>query len=225
MAIIKKNIIGALQGKLTDVIFRNRNGKLVAYTRPSKQKISKSKAAILARNKFAITVNLARVINSDELLSKIWKKSKIKAVNSYQKIIKQNSTLANNNCLSMKNLIVPEGIRINNLQVNYADNQVEIVIDCDQLNSTLLKSNFLYALIHLWKRDTEYSKPIKQTDYFTKLFRFELLEINEDARLTFFIDLENYEVKSFKKGIIYLALAGEVDGKIFWSSTVSKSLF
>lgn len=39
MAIIIKEIIGNLQGSLTNFVIRNRNGKLVVYSKPLNQKI------------------------------------------------------------------------------------------------------------------------------------------------------------------------------------------
>lgn len=113
MARIKKNIIGQLQGKLSDVVFRVRNGKVVVYSRPAKQKVSKSEAVIKARKKFALTVALAKEINSNEILSELWKNSKVNATNSYQKIIKYNSTLTNSDTLTIQNSITPpDGIHL-----------------------------------------------------------------------------------------------------------------
>lgn len=219
MAIIKRNIIGTVQGGLADVIFRVRNGKLVAYSRPAKQKVSKSKSAILARNKFALTVSFAKEINSDELLSKIWKESNVKASNGYQKIIKLNSVLADNNSLTLKNLIVPDGIKLSNIPVTYANHKVEITLNCSELNKQLLKSNRLYALIHLWRRETEYSKPLKQSDYISRLFKFDLTELNKQSQLTFIIDIEKLNKPPFPSGIIFIAMAGQLENKLFWSST------
>lgn len=225
MAIIKRNIIGAVQGGLADVIFRVRNGKLVAYSRPSKQKISKSSSAIQARNKFALTVSFAKEINSDEILSEIWKQSNIKATNSYQKIIKLNSVLADNNSLTLKNLIVPDGIKLSNISVTYANHKIEITLNCSELNKQLLKSNKLYALIHLWRRGTEYPKPLKQSDYLFRLFGFDLTELDKQSQLTFIIDIEKLNKPPFPSGIVYIALAGQSENKLFWSSTFPTQLF
>lgn len=221
MAIIKRNIIGTVQGGLADVIFRVRNGKLVAYSKPARQKVSRSKSAIQARNKFALTVSFAKEINSDQMLSKIWKQSDVKASSGYQKIIKLNSVLADNNSLTLKNLIVPDGIKLSNIPVTYANHKVEITLNCSELNKQLLKSNRLYALIHLWRRGTEYSKPLKQSDYLFRLFGFDLTELDKQSQLTFIIDIEKLNKPPFPSGIVYIALAGQSENKLFWSSNLA----
>ncbi|MFN3874146.1 MAG: hypothetical protein ACK4R9_14190, partial [Ignavibacterium sp.] len=145
MAIIKKNILGTLQGSLTNVVFRVRNGKLVAYTRPSKQKISKSKAAVKSRNRFALTVALAKTINADDILSKVWNQAKIKATNGFQKLIKYNSAFTDSHYLTVKNVITPEGIKLNHVTVSYSNNLIELSINCDKLERELLKANKLFC--------------------------------------------------------------------------------
>jgi hypothetical protein len=116
---LKKNILGSFKGNISNVIFRVRNGKLVAYSKPAKYKISKSEAAVSARNKFALTVAFAREINKNKTLSAIWKNAKIKATNTYQKLIKNNSQLTDTTSLTEKNVITPEGIQLSDVDVVY----------------------------------------------------------------------------------------------------------
>src|SRR5690606_40514816 len=92
MAIVNRSLIYP-SGQAGDYIFRVRNGKLVMYRRPVKQKVSRSPKAEAARNSFAVTVKFAVCINSFPYLKNIWKKSKVKGTNQFQKIIKQNAKM------------------------------------------------------------------------------------------------------------------------------------
>lgn len=60
MAVLIKKIFGNLSGALGNSTFRNRYSKVVAYSKPSKQRISKSVAAKKARKQFALTVAFAK---------------------------------------------------------------------------------------------------------------------------------------------------------------------
>lgn len=221
MAIIKKNILGTLQGSLTNVVFRVRNGKLVAYTRPSKQKISKSKAAVKSRNKFALTVALARTINADDILSKVWNQSKIKATTGFQKLIKYNSAFTDSHSLTVKNVITPEGILFNNVQVSYSDNLIELTINCDKLERELLKANKLFCMVYLWNQNDINSIMKSKTGFNLKLYNFNLTEMDSRSSLNFLIDISLQNKPRYDNGIVFIAMVGEKNNKFFWSSTFS----
>ncbi len=148
MAIIKKNLIGELSGSLSDVIFRKRNGKIVAYSKPSNQKISNSKKSIDARKRFATTVTLAKKINSNILLSEIWKISNISATNAYQKIIKINSKFSEPDCISVQNKLVPDSRFNAFFTFKYDNNFLYTDLDCKKLNKVLLKFPIIHYLIY-----------------------------------------------------------------------------
>lgn len=221
MAIIKKNILGILQGSLSNVVFRERNGKLVAYTRPIKQKVSKSKSAIAARNRFALTVALAKEINRNEILSGVWNQSNVKASNAYQKIIKQNSKYTDSNNLTLKNIITPEGIPIKGIDIQYDDSSINVSLDCASLDRKLLDSNKLFCLVYLWNQREGNTTTPSKPQFKLQLFNFTLPELNRSTSINFIIDIKNLNKPKHKHGIIYLALTGEKINKFFWSSTLA----
>lgn len=221
MAIIKKNILGILQGSLSNVVFRERNGKLVAYTRPIKQKVSKSKSAIAARNRFALTVALAKEIIRNEILSGVWNQSNVKASNAYQKIIKQNSKYTDSNNLTLKNIITPEGIPIKGIDIQYDDSSINVSLDCASLDRKLLDSNKLFCLVYLWNQQEGNTKILSKPQFKLQLFNFTLPELNRSTSINFIIDIKNLNKPKHKHGIIYLALTGEKNKKFLWSSTLA----
>lgn len=221
MAIIKKNILGILQGSLSNVVFRERNGKLVAYTRPIKQKVSKSKSAIAARNKFALTVAFAKEINKNEILSGVWNQSNVKATNAYQKIIKQNSKYTDSNNSTLKNIITPEGIPVKGIDIQYDDSSINVSLDCASLDRKLLDSNKLFCLVYLWNQREGNTTTPSKPQFKLQLFNFTLPELNRSTSINFIIDIKNLNKPKHKHGIIYLALTGEKNKKFLWSSTLA----
>lgn len=223
MAIVKKNILGTFQGSLSNIVFRERNGKVVAYLKPAKQKVSKSKEALIARNRFSLAVALAKEINSDETLSFIWTQAKVKATNSYQKLIKINSKLADSFSLSTKNIITPVGIPLDNVVLKLNNNFLEIVIDFEKLDKELLKADKLFCLIHLWKKKDN-SIRVTKMDFVVKLFKFDLQNLDKNTNLNFLIDIKNLGNYRFNNGIALLALTNSNTNKnkLIWSSTLGK---
>lgn len=223
MAIVKKNILGTFQGSLSNIVFRERNGKVVAYLKPAKQKVSKSKEALIARNRFSLAVALAKEINSDETLSFIWSQAKVKATNSYQKLIKINSKLADSFSLSTKNIITPVGIPLDNVVLKLNNNFLEIVIDFEKFDKELLKADKLFCLIHLWKKKDN-SIRVTKMDFVVKLFKFDLKNLDKNTNLNFLIDIKNLGNYRFNNGIALLALTNSNTNKnkLIWSSTLGK---
>ncbi|MFZ2323173.1 MAG: hypothetical protein WAV89_05680 [Ignavibacteriaceae bacterium] len=70
MAVIIRRIFGNPSGKFGQSIFRSRYGKIVAYSKPANQRVSKSVAAKEARKQFALTVAFAKIINGSQFFLK-----------------------------------------------------------------------------------------------------------------------------------------------------------
>lgn len=222
MANVKKSIIGSLQGSLSNIVFRERNGKVVAYTKPSKQRISKSEAAVKARNKFGLTVAFAKEINSNEILAKIWVQLKVKATNSYQKIIKINSKLTDSNSLSLKNKITPDGLPFKGFSAEYKSNVIKMTLNFENTSGNLLKSEKLFCMVYVWKENSKPTKLKYDIDYRIRLFEFNLKPPTQFKEQSFECDIKSIKENSFDNGIIYIALAGSYKSKLICSSTISK---
>lgn len=145
MAERKINILGPVSGKIGNLIHRHRYGKEIVYSKPESYNISYSDKAIAGRAKFANTVRLARLINSNPELSSIWKKAELKGTNSYQKIIKLNSRFTTVEGLSLKNLIIPPGIAASSVSLEFDHSGISVRMDCN-IKSTSLKAT-LYILL------------------------------------------------------------------------------
>lgn len=225
MAEIRRKILGIISGKLADFVFRERNGKVFIYRRPSKQKVSKSAAALEARKKFAIIVALAKEINSKKLLSDIWKKSKVKATNAYQKIIKENSRLTYKSNLTLLNKITPDGINYDSFDVNYSKPNIEIKLEFEGVPNSLLPVDNLFCLVYLWKENSTLRERKDKSDFALKLFQFKLEPIKRNKSQTIKFSIGDLLKNNFDGGNVYLALAGNTQNKIIYSSTIAKKIF
>lgn len=205
---------------MSDVVFRVRNGEVVVYSRPKKQKISNSEAAVNARKKFALTVALAKEINSNKTLSEIWKNSKIKAINAYQKIIKYNSTLTNSESLTLKNSITPpDGFTLGGIKVTFEAKTLSIQLEKSKNSKQLLKSEKLFCLVYLWGDKKEKANTKSNTFFIMKLFDIELGNLDNSKDNVIDIDLSKAYTQKFNNGLIFVATTYKTNNKIFYSST------
>jgi hypothetical protein len=153
MADVRKKIIGTLKGKLGDVVFRERNGKIIAYSKPKKYRKTKSVNLKKERNKFATVVQLANIIKSIPDLYFIWKNSDLPGSNAYQRIIKNNLQLTNGADLSINNLLFPPGIDLNTslVEINQTRNkisEINIEIDFDNHSKEIFTESTLIVVLY-----------------------------------------------------------------------------
>ncbi|MCR4418014.1 MAG: hypothetical protein NUV92_09775 [Ignavibacteria bacterium] len=153
MADVRKKIIGTLKGKLGDVVFRERNGKIIAYSKPKKYRKTKSVKLKKERNKFATVVQLANIIKSIPDLYFIWKNSDLPGSNAYQRIIKNNLQLTNGADLTINNLLFPPGIDLNIslVEINQTRNkisEINIEIDFDNYSKEIFQESTLIGVLY-----------------------------------------------------------------------------
>ena len=161
MAIRKNNVLGQTSGKLGNTVTRIRNGKEVVYALPDKVKISHSKKAKAARNKFALTVGFAKYINSIPALSSVWAYANIPGANSFQKLIKHNSKLTGENCLTLKNIITPAGFELSVEEFSLLNDTVSLSIKLSEnFPLELLSSNIhIHAVLYFYEPRLKKDKP------------------------------------------------------------------
>ncbi len=148
MAIIKQSILGPISGKLGEFIIRRRYGKIVVYQKPEQYNISFSNLAVQNRSKFANTVKLASLINSNSQLNSIWKSSKVKGVNTYQKILRCNSKFTSYSGLTDKSILAPNGLPLLNPAITIDKKIITVSantstpVNSNSSSSLLLFSNY-----------------------------------------------------------------------------------
>ena len=88
MAILKENPLGIISGRIGELIFRRRNGKIVVYKRPSPSTKPLSIGSINSRQNFKSLVHFSKYLNSVPLIHDLWIKS---TKRSYLSIMKANA--------------------------------------------------------------------------------------------------------------------------------------
>jgi hypothetical protein len=215
MAIRKSSVLGPITGKLQNTVTRFRYGKCVVYAKPDSYRISNSEKAVEGRARFAFTVRLARLINSEPVLSAAWKSAKIQGTNSYQKIIKHNSRLTSHSGLTAENIITPEGSEID--RSNLILDEEKLIIRSEFEPSFLIPPFRLFSLAVLKNKTGDEmillgSEDVKQSD---------------DNSLEGIIMLSREEQLKFSEScnIILLSSFISTSSPVFWSSTLSFNVY
>jgi hypothetical protein len=214
MAVLTKSIIGNLSGKLGNIVIKKRNGKAIAYVHVPEYRASKSAAAVEGRNNFAVTVKLAKSVNSVLVLKEIWNVSKEEGSNAYQKLIKSNVKLARQGSLTTLNKITPVGLKLKLISASFENKNLHLQFICP-VKSNLKFPAVLFAYMYFEKE----GKPVVPV--------FALLEeISPDGSYDVELILDTYTRKIISKDpnpVIYVALAGgeHYKRKIYWTSTAA----
>ena len=214
MAIRKINPLGPVSGKIGNTVSRMRYGKEVVYTKPSSYNVSYSDSAVSGRSKFAVTVKLAKLVNSVPELAEVWKVAKLPGTNSYQKLIKHNAKLVSGSGLTLKNIITPSGL--GSFQNSLTWNGNKIVLKIQIANSIENYSSSFFALIYL--ENEKQNNMIMLVSKDVVLSEYNFLEGT--------VVLSNEEIKTirqFEKAVILGAFTfRQISGQsIHWTSTLS----
>jgi hypothetical protein len=137
MAIVNNSEYEGFSGRLGNIIFRQRNGKTVAYRVPGKIKKSESEASVAVRKKLTPMSQFAANICSLPELKFLWEfKKDIKAKSAYHKIEKYNARLFDSLRPTIRNRIVPEG---------FGCNLDSIILNKDELRAEISFSRRAFA--------------------------------------------------------------------------------
>ena len=226
MAIRKNNVLGQTSGKLGNTVTRIRNGKEVVYALPDKVKISNSKHAKSARNKFALTVGFAKFINSIPALSGIWSYAKIPGTNSFQKLIKHNSKFTNENSLTVNNIITPSGFDLSIEKFSFAGNILHLLIKpAAAILPVLLSSKVhFHSVLYSYQPKLKNDKSFMFSHLFGKIESL-MPDTATEVRLSLNLSQQNL-IRNYKQSIIYFTIVVYPDDakSPLWSNTAARQL-
>ena len=205
MARLNNSVIGEISGKMGNLVVRKMNGQEFVSQRPVKYR--KTKKKVPDRQKMQSAVQFSRTVNNSEKLKLIWGKSKIKATNSYHKLIKHTLENAEPGNLTIKNKITPGGISLSSSEFLFDNGKLNITIaNRDKETRSITGNNFsVYILFYFYepivKRIENSSLKLISKDFDASAennFRF-----NYDAA-----KLIPKMLKNYKKCIVYFAIVG-----------------
>lgn len=215
MATLIKKIFGDLSGSLGDNVFRSRYGKVVVYQKPSKHRISKSRAAKRSRKNFALIVALARTIISENELKTLWQKSNLPGTSAYHKIIKYNSAVISENDLTVYNKMIPDcntnfilNVSLDKKTLNFYFNQSDIA-GVNSLN--IFITGYFYNKKYFFSKDY-LLKSIKR-----KFKESEVVLINNLR-----IDLNEFLPNNFRDAVIFITVQLNKNDEVIYSTLNQK---
>src|SRR5690606_29072435 len=222
MAIVNRSLIYP-SGQAGDYIFRVRNGKLVMYRRPVKQKVSRSPKAEAARNSFAVTVKFAVCINSLPYLKNTWKNAKVKGTNHFQKIIKQNAQFIKSSGISGRNIITPPGVFFpsSSFKFDLNDKKINITLTpTEEMKQIFAPTFFLHLVFAFYEPIRKSSEPFAFSGMENEI---SFNNGSDHYNLSFTLSeavLSNN--KKYKRMILYSAASSsQTNSKVFWTSTLA----
>ena len=222
MAFVNKNIFD-LNGKLGNVIFRNRNGKLVAYVAPKHHRISKSEKSVDNRKKFGINVKLSKNICSLKPLYSVWKNSKYEGSNTFTRILKFNYKSSKPGRLTLNNALTPISIGLDAMSINISNGILSINFQIPNLENNNLISPF-YINIIVFLHDTKEEHKDVGTQFIT--FNVPILEKQESGIYSFQYDFDKStrgNIEYYTKCNVYFALVKieNYENNPVWSTSYS----
>jgi hypothetical protein len=151
MAIIRKGALGDVSGRIGDTVYRVRNHKNIGCKRPTSQKISQTEDSVKNRSKFAYTIQLAKIINSNPELLSCWKSADIEGTSGFQRIIKHNSKNVSEFGITSKNIITPPGIEIDLGSISINESTITISAISNNVITKLLMK--LFTVMKLYNEE------------------------------------------------------------------------
>ncbi len=112
MAILNGNVIGNMRGRLGNLSARTVDGKTILAARPSSFNVNNDPPVTEVRQKFAVTVALAKAILSLVTLASIWKLAKESGMSVFNTIFKSNFALSSTDNPTVNNIITPGGFSL-----------------------------------------------------------------------------------------------------------------
>ena len=132
MAILNGNVIGNMRGRLGNLSARTVDGKTILAARPSSFNVNHNPAVTEVRQKFSVTVALAKAILALATLEVIWKTVKASGMSVFNTIFKSNFQYSGTGKPTVDNIITPGGF---SLPVNVAS------VAADKITASLLALN------------------------------------------------------------------------------------
>lgn len=222
MARAVKQPLGAVRGRVGDVIFRYMNGKRFISVYNGDVKISMSEKSIANRNKFGAAIKFAKAVNSVSDLKKVWDYSNAPGRSAYTKIYKENNKRIQPDSLSLLCTITPHGISYMLDSFNLDTKFATVKIKIDRIHEqNLIPPYTAHFVIFL-------SDPLNpELDSFTN-YAFTSVRVEEETPDEFqtitskFISPDSQLMLLYKKATAFFAIT-KTDTKPFeWLNTCSQ---
>ncbi len=107
MARVNKQILGVINGKIGNFVFRNVNGKTFVSNRPLKYNVNGTEESTRVKKGFKNLIQFSSYINSIPILKEVWRSKSVKGKRAYNKIFSHNKSHVKSSEISEYLFIVP----------------------------------------------------------------------------------------------------------------------
>lgn len=227
MAILRKRILGTINGKYGDTVVQHKFGKDVVSIRPEHYKPTKSQPLKNSRGRLGIGSHFASSVNGSELLRQTWLFSKIKAISPYHKCIKLNVKPSYNDAPSPGNRITPpywilpdvRAAYLNDFELHLNEKSIDVSYTQSKSDGYIYIEPPYMAVILVYL-----IYPIGKYDQFSTLELSYLIEEEVNSSVKFNIELDPDMIEEIPKYEIarsYFAIVCPAfeESKPLWSST------
>ncbi len=112
MARLSGSVLGNLSGKLGNLAARTKNGETILSARPSSFNASQNPTVVAIRQKFSVSVQIAKVVNGIDDLQTIWNKVRLPGNSIYNTIVQKNFPYSDVQRPTAQNIITPGGFNL-----------------------------------------------------------------------------------------------------------------
>ena len=226
MAILNGNVIGNMRGRLGNLSARTVDGKTIMSARPSSFNVNYDPAVTEVRQKFSVTVALAKAILTLVTLAAIWKTVKESGMTVFNTIFKSNFPYSSADKPTLNNIITPGGfslpvdvaaVAVDKVTASILALNTESVFTPEEVN---LSANAVVCFTDPTNRDDDPYQIIalnKEVPGFNFNQAYDL-QLDFDAK-------QKLIAAKYTKNILLLSVASKTaDGKVIqYSSTSPKS--
>ena len=224
MAKLNKTILGKVSGALGDITFRQRNGKNFLSTRPGSFVPGQDPASVARRQKFALSIQLAKAINSISELKSVWSSVATPGTSAYNQMMRANYPMISPTDISGLIKLVPSlGFNVTNPTVTLGPSEITANTDAignlAGIDPTAEPSTRLVSVVYL-------SNPSDDLvgAYTFLTFNSEVKDTDLTSALSFTFTLSDVETQLFakyqdKKGFFVLLTLDATGKVVHYSNT------
>ncbi len=199
MAELKKTILGKVSGAVGDVLFRQRNGKNIVGTKPSSFIPGNDPASVSRRAKFALSIGLAKSMNSIPELKSVWKSKTPSGLTPYNYMIKTNYVNIEQDNISDYAVLVPDigfGVTVTAVSIDSSGVQVDVdaIGNSAGIDAAVEQSILLASVIYM---NNPVDNTVKQNGFLTAVSTAQSLSLTNP--LSFQVSFNNQETQLFDK--------------------------
>lgn len=214
MARVNKQLLGIINGKIGNLVFRNVNGKTFVSNRPLKYNITGTEESTRVKKGFKNLIQFSSYINSIPILKDVWKSKSVRGKRAYNKIFSHNKSHVKSHEISDSLFIVPP---VGSVQMSVYNVEIEenyAYVDY-QTNYKVKDCIYNYVLVFYSKQKKRFIHQAGMLDNL-KLHKRMLLNIKLGKDVVKFIGTRG------RKIVYFAVVVQNQSGKVLtWSNTGS----